>query len=280
VNSNAKTKNLFITILIYLEIIFMCIVVIYPILWIVGTSFGSTGALATSTIIPKNPTISNYVNLFTKTNYATWYFNTFQIAFLTMAFTVVISTLTSYVFSRFKFKGKKGALLFILCIQMFPSFLGMSAIYMLFFNMGLLDNIYALVILYVGGRIPFDTWLMKGYLANIPMSIDEAAMIDGASRLRIFIVIILPLAVPMITFLAVTAFMSPWMDYIFPRLLLSSDSKRTLAVGLFELLRKNANTSYGQFSAGAVLVALPITALYMTFQKYLITGLASGANKE
>lgn len=168
----------------------------------------------------------------------------------------------------------------IMVIQMFPSFMSMTALYILFQNFGLLNNLYGLALIYIGGQIPYNTWLMKGYLGGIPFSLDEAALIDGATRMQIFRKVIIPLALPMITFLAVTTFMSPWMDYVLPRLLISSDSKKTLAVGLYELISGDTNNNYTMFASGAILVAVPITILYMALQKYLIYGITAGATKE
>lgn len=275
-----KLKEILITLLLHLELIIVSVFVLIPVLWIVGSSLGNTTSLAQSSMIPADATLANYIRLIQTTNFTTWYKNTLMIALATMIFSVIISTMTAYIFSRFNFRGKKVGLITILVLQMFPSFLGMTAIYILFLNVGLLDSLWGLIIVYVTGQIPFNTWLMKGYLSNIPVSLDEAAMIDGASRFKVFFVIILPLALPMITFLAITTFMIPWMDFIFPRLVIVSDDKKTLAVGLFDLINANENNNYTMFAAGAVLVAVPITILYMTFQRFLINGITAGANKE
>lgn len=268
------------TILIYAELILVAVVILVPVMWIVGSSFGNSTSLASASMIPKEPTIRNYQLLFEKTNFKQWYLNTLKIAIVNMVCSTILSTLTAYVFSRFRFKGKTAGLMSIMVIQMFPSFMSMTALYILFQNFGLLDNLYGLALIYIGGQIPYNTWLMKGYLSGIPFSLDEAALIDGATRLQIFRIIIIPLALPMITFLAVTTFMSPWMDYVLPRLLISSDNKKTLAVGLYELISGNTNNNYTMFAAGAILVAVPITVLYMALQKYLIYGITAGATKE
>jgi arabinogalactan oligomer/maltooligosaccharide transport system permease protein len=126
---------------------------------------------------------------------------------------------------------------------MFPTFMSMTAIYILFQNFGLLDNLYGLALIYIAGQIPYNTWLMKGYMTGIPKTLDEATMLDGATKLQIFRKVIIPLAIPMITFLAVSTFMTPWMDFILPRLLISSDTKKTLAVGLYELINGNTNNN-------------------------------------
>ncbi len=279
-NKRHKIKNNIVTALMYIEIIAVAIIVLVPVLWIVGTSFDNSSSLATSTIIPKHPTLNNYRKLFINTDFILWYGNTLKIAIVNMVCSVLITTLTAYVYSRFKFKGKKVSLMGIMVLQMFPSFMAMTAIYILFLNFGLLDNLYGLALTYIAGQIPYNVWLMKGYLNGIPMSLDEAAMIDGATRLQIFRKIIIPLAFPMITFLAVSTFMAPWMDYVLPRLLISSDSKKTLAVGLYDLISSDANNQYTQFAAGAVLVAVPITILYIALQKHLIYGITAGSTKE
>jgi arabinogalactan oligomer/maltooligosaccharide transport system permease protein len=166
-------------------------------------------------------------------------------------------------------------------LQMFPSFLGMTAIYVICLSFGLTDNIYTLVVLYVGGAIPYNVWLVRGFMLNIPKSLDEAAFIDGATKLQVFMRVVFPLSVPLISFLAVTAFMAPWMDYILPRLLLSANENRTLAIGLFEMADPANTARYDitAFSAGCIIVGLPIAMLYMVFQRFLLTGLTAGANK-
>ncbi|WP_315906029.1 sugar ABC transporter permease [Priestia koreensis] len=274
-----KIKSFFITTLIYIELIIVGAAVLFPIIWIVGSSFGESSGLANATAIPEHPTIIHYKELIEKTKFLAWYWNTFKIAVLNMIFSVLLSTSTAYIFSRFKFKGKKVGLMSILILQMFPSFMGMIALYILFLNFGLLNSHMGLVIIYAAGQIPFNTWLIKGYLQSVPKSLDESAMIDGATKTQIFFKIIMPLSKPILTFVALTQFMAPWMDFILPRLLISSNEKKTLAIGLFDLIKGNTNTNFTMFAAGAILVAVPITLLYIFLQKYLISGLTAGANK-
>jgi len=162
---------------------------------------------------------------------------------------------------------------------MFPSFLSLIAIFTLFQSFGLTNNPYALVIIYVSGSIPFNVWLIKGYLANVPKELDESAKIDGANKIQIFFKIILPLSVPIISFVAVTSFMSPWMDYILPSFLIIDKEKWTLAVGIFDFINDASDTNYPAFAAAALIVAIPITTLYIVFQRYLIEGITAGANK-
>ena len=197
-----------------------------------------------------------------------------------MIFSTLITTLTAYVFSRFRFKGKRRILMSIMVLQMFPTFMSMTAIYILFQNFGLLNSHYGLLLTYVAGQIPYNVWLMKGYMSGISTTLDEAAMIDGATKLQVFYKIILPLAIPMITFLAVSTFMQPWMDYVLPRLLISTETKKTLAVGIYDLINGDTNNNYTMFAAGSILVAVPISALYIALQKYLIYGITAGSTKE
>ena len=267
------------TMLTYLLLIFIALLVLMPIIWIVGASLNEGSSLMTSTPIPKNPTLSHYKEVFLKTKFGYWYLNTLKIAVVNMVVSMFLTTTTAYVYSRFNFKGKKSSLLGILILQMFPSFMGMIAMYNILWQLNLLDNHLGLILVYASGQIPFNTWLVKGYLSNIPRSLDEAAMIDGASKLRVFFSIILPLARPIMVFLALTQFMAPWMDFIFPRLILSSNSKKTLAIGLYDLISGSTNTNFTNFAAGAVLVAIPSTLIFMYFQKYFIEGILAGASK-
>lgn len=281
-------KNIFGTMVIYIEMTALAAVVLVPIIYAIGTSLSPNLGIL-NTIWPEEPSLVNYKFLFEgsriiggieETTYFTqWYANTLVVAVLTMIGAVLFVTGTAYVFARYKFKGKKAGLLTILVLQMFPSFLSLIAIFTLFQSFGLTNNPYALVIIYVSGSIPFNVWLIKGYLANVPKELDESAKIDGANKLQIFFKIILPLSVPIISFVAVTSFMSPWMDYILPSFLLIDNEKWTLAVGIFEFINDVSDTNYPAFAAAALIVAIPITTLYVVFQRYLIEGITAGANK-
>ncbi|MNO32396.1 Maltose transport system permease protein MalG [compost metagenome] len=276
---SVNPKSVLKTVLIYIELIVVAIVVIYPLIWIIGSSFGSSKGLANASAIPDHPTLRNYAELFRNTNFPVWYMNTLKVAFANMFFGVLLSTLGAYVFSRFRFKGKKATLLTILILQMFPAFLTAIAVYMLFLNFGLLDSLTGLVVVGVAAQLPYNLWLLKGYLDNISTSFDEAALIDGASRTQIFARIIIPLASPMLTFVAVLQFAAPWMDFILPRLLISSESKKTVAIGLYSMIADQTKNEFTLFAAGSVLVAIPIAILYIALQKYLINGLTAGGDK-
>ena len=278
-NTAAKTKEILITILLYAILIFLSIIVLLPIIWIIGSSFNSGATLSSATMIPENPTLRHYIRLFTETDYLQWYWNTFRIAVIHTILSIFLSTSMGYVFSRFVFKGKKIALITMLVLQMFPMFMAMAALYVLFLNFGLLDTHFALILIYSAAQIPMNTWLIKGYLTSIPKELDESAMLDGATKLQTFTRIIFPLIKPIVSFVGVTAFIVPWMDFIFPRLILSSQENWTLAIGLFNMIHGIDTNDYTVFAAGAVLVAVPITILYIAMQKFLIEGITAGASK-
>lgn len=267
------------TILIYIELIVVAVIVIYPLIWIVGSSFGSSKGLANASPIPAGATLNNYMDLFRKTDFPVWYMNTLKVAAANMVVGVILSTLGAYAFSRFNFKGKKASLLTMLILQMFPTFLTAIAVYMLFLNFGLLDSLTGLAIVGIAAQLPYNIWLLKGYIDNISMSFDEAALIDGASRTQIFIRIIMPLASPMLTFVAVLQFAAPWMDFILPRLLISSEEKKTVAIGLYSMISDQTKNEFTLFAAGSVIVAIPIAIMYIALQKYLINGLTAGGDK-
>ena len=274
-----SARDIFATFGVYALLIFMALLVLTPIVWIIGASFNPMSSLLSATAFPENPTVLHYVKLIKETKFVYWYANTLKIALINMAISVVLTSMTSDVFSRFRFKGKRAGLLSILILQMFPSFMGMMATYNILWQLNLLDTHFGLILTYAAGQVPYNTWLVKGYLANIPRSLDEAAKLDGASNLRIFTQIVLPLMKPILIFVALSQFITPWMDFIFPRMILSSPEKKTLAIGLYDMINANTNNNFTTFAAGAILVAVPITILYVCLQKYLIQGVTAGANK-
>ncbi len=276
---------------IMMEIVLLAIVVIVPVVYIFGMAFANLQSAIPNTIWPENPSFEAFTYLFRETSFLKWYWNTLQIALINMVVGTLLITGASYVFARFSFKGKKAGLLTILVLQAFPSFMGLIAMYVLFWKFGLLGKPTALTILYIGGSIPGNLWLVKGFLSQIPKDLDESAMIDGANKLQIFFKVLLPLAVPILTFVAVGMFMAPWMDYMLPGYLLQFEptgaptdyditQQWTLAVGIFKFLETTSDSlHYSAFAAAVIFVGLPITALYMTFQKYLIEGIMAGATK-
>jgi len=267
--------------LTYLVILAMFAIIIYPLLWIVGSSFNPGQSLSGSSIIPKNATLAHYQELFdtSKSNYLYWYWNSLKVSVLTMVFTVILVSLTAYSFSRYRFIGRKNSLMTFLILQMIPNFAALIAIFILALLTGLLDTHIGLILVYVGGAIPMNTWLMKGYLDTIPKELDESAKMDGAGHLRIFFQIVMPLATPIIAVIALFSFIAPFGDFILATVLLRTESKYTLAVGLYDLVAKQFGAEFTTFAAGAVLIAVPIAILFLSFQKYFVSGLTAGGTK-
>lgn len=269
------------TTLIYLIFLIISFFVIYPLVYVVSAAFSPGNSIASLNIVPfaDGFTFKHFVRLFTETNYGIWFFNTLKIAIFTSLLTVITSSLGAYVFSRFHFTFKKSMLMSLLILQIFPSFVGMVAIYVILYRIGGLDTLWGLVLVYTAGNIPYNTWMVKNYMDTISKNLDEAARIDGASHFRVFTTITLPVARPIITFLGITSFTAPWMDYIFPKMVLRSVEKQTLALGLFSFVSDKKN-EFTTFSAGALIVAIPFVIFFLITQKTLITSFGSAAVKE
>lgn len=265
----------------YIILIALSIAALYPALWILLSSFRPGKSLYSKTFIPEQFTLAHYRELFTSPSYmfGTWYANTLKIAIFSMLIGVVLTLLTSYAVSRFRFKARKTALSTVLILGMFPGFMSMIAIYMLLKEFNLLDTHIALIIVYAAGAPLLGTFIAKGFLDTIPRSLDEAARIDGASNFGIFMRVILPLSRPMITYMALTQFVGPWVDFIFARLILRTKENWTVAVGMWDMVNTNQNTNFTLFSAGAVLISIPIMILFVFLQRLLVDGLTAGASK-
>lgn len=265
----------------YLVIGIMFAVIMYPVAWIIGSSFNPGQSLSGSSIIPKNATLAHYKELFNleESNYMLWYWNSLKVSLSTMALTVCLVSLTAYAFSRYRFVGRKNGLMAFLVLQMIPNFAALIAIFVLALLTGLLDSHLGLILVYVGGQIPMNTWLMKGYLDTIPKELDESAKIDGAGHLRIFLQIVMPLAKPIIAVVALFSFISPFADFIIASILLRSEKMYTLPVALYDMVAKQFGAEFTTFAAGSVLIAVPIALLFLFFQKYFVSGLTAGGTK-
>lgn len=284
-----------VTVIIHVVLIVTVFIVLYPIAFTIGAAFTETNSLASTSIVPwpKEPSLYQFKRLLTPsdqivegttnvrgTNYLIWYRNTLKIAIINTILTVIVCSTTGYIFSRFKFPLRKPIMASMVVLQMFPSFIGMIATYVILWRINGLNTHWGLVIVYATGSIPYNSWLMKGYFDTVSRSIEEAARVDGASPLRTYISVILPSVRPMITFLTLMSFTGPWMDFIFPRLILRSDDKKTLAVGLFELINGRANDNFTMFAAGALLVAIPFAILFLAGQNIMLQSFAGDSVKE
>jgi arabinogalactan oligomer/maltooligosaccharide transport system permease protein len=276
-----KRQNFIRLALTYLVVLIMFVIILYPLAWIIGSSFNPGQSLSGSSIIPKNATLDHYKELFdtSKMNYVYWYINSLKVSILTMIFTVILVCLTAYSFSRYRFVGRKNGLMTFLILQMIPNFAALIAIYILAALTHLIDTHLGLILVYVGGQIPMNTWLMKGYLDTIPKELDESAKIDGAGHLRIFFQIVMPLATPIIAVVALFSFIAPFGDFIIASILLRTEKNYTLAVGLYDLVAKQFGAEFTTFAAGAVLIAVPIAILFLSFQRFFVSGLTAGGTK-
>ena len=265
----------------YLLFVAISLVVFYPLVYVVAAAFSPENGIAGLSIVPFGDgfTVKHFVYLFTKTDYWHWFRNTFFVAIWTTALTVVISALSAYVFSRFKFMFKQSLLMSLLVLQIFPSFVGMIAIYVILMRIGGLDTLWGLVLIYVSGNIPYNTWMVKSYMDTVSKNLDEAARIDGAGHFRVFGTIILPITRPIITFLAVSSFTGPWMDFIFPKMILRSPEKQTLALGLFSVVTDKKN-EFTNFAAGALVVAVPFVIFFLFSQKAMMMSMSTAGVKE
>jgi len=274
-----KTRSNIGLILSYLFLFLMIIIVVLPVFWIFTSSLNQGSSLYSSSIIPDKPTFIHYKELFTETRFPTWYINSIKVGLASSLLSVVLVTLTTYAFSRLKFFGRKRGLMTMLILQMFPAAMNLVALYVLLNLVGLLDTHIGLILIYAGGGVPYNIWLMKGYMDTLPRSMEEAAIIDGASRWTILRKIIIPLSLPIISVIAIFSFMSPFTDFLLARLVLRSPTKWTLAVGLQDFIADQFGQHFTQFAAGALLAALPVTILYLSLQNLLIGGLTKGSTK-
>jgi len=254
-----------------------------PIAWLVLISFRAEPGAWTPYILPQSYTLDNYTRLFTDTqlfNYPRWFMNTLIVAIFTCLISTVMVLMTSYTLSRLRFKSRKGLLNLGLILGMFPGFMSMIAIYYILKAMGLSQSLLALIMVYSGAS-GLGYFIAKGFFDTIPKALDEAAIVDGANQNTIFWQIILPLSKPIVIYTVLTSFMAPWVDFIFVSVIMKDNyNNYTIALGLYQMLtRENIYRYFTQFCAGAVLIAIPITILFVIMQKYYVSGVTGGAVK-
>lgn len=266
--------------LTWLVIGFVSLLIIYPLVWTVGASLNPGNSLMSSSIIPKNISLEHYAALFNgQVDYVTWYWNSMKISFFTMVLTLIFVSFTAYSFSRFRFVGRKNGLVLFLLLQMIPQFSALIAIFVLSQMLGLVNSHLALVLIYVGGMIPMNTYLMKGYIDAIPRDMDESARMDGAGHFRIFCEIIMPLSKPIIAVIALFSFTGPLGDFILSTTILRTPDQFTLPIGMYNLVSMKMGASYTTYAAGAVLISVPVALLFLWLQKFFVSGLTAGGSK-
>lgn len=266
-------------ILTYLYLIALSIIIIYPLLITIMSAFKSGNVVAFKLDGSTNFTFDNFLGLFNETLYGTWYLNTLIIATVTMIVQTSIVVLAGYAYSRYNFMARKQSLVFFLIIQMVPTMAALTAFFVMALMLNALNKSWFLIFLYIGGGIPMNAWLMKGYFDTVPISLDESAKLDGAGHFRRFWQIVLPLVRPMIAVQALWAFMGPFGDYILSKFLLREKEFYTVAVGLQTFISDAKNLKISYFAAGAILIALPISILFFFLQKNFVSGLTSGSDK-
>ncbi len=280
-NAIQRAKNRTYKAFVLVFLVLVSLVVLYPLVYAVSAAFSPGKSISALSIVPfgSGVTTSHFQRLFKETNYIRWFRNTLMIATATSVSTILVCSLSAYVFSRFRFLFKKTMMLALLVLQIFPSFIGMIAIYVILLRIKGLDTLWGMVLIYLAGNIPYNTWLVKSYIDAIPRAYDEAAKIDGASNARTFFSVILPQASPIITFLAIVSFTGPWMEFIFAKLILRSNENQTLALGLFSFVTDRKN-EFTMFCAGALIVAVPFIVFFLITQKMLVSSLAGAGVKE
>ena len=266
-------------VLTHIVLIAVCIFFFFPVLWLIMASFSKSGSIYDlDGFFPKSFSFAVYQKLFTDTtmyDYPNWLKNTLFVAVFSSLIGTVLIILTAYTISRFQFRSKKMLMKSTLVLSMFPSFMGMTAVYLLMVNFNLINQLWSLVFIYAAGA-PMGYLVQKGYFDTISNSIYEAARIDGATNFKIFWKITLPLSQPIIVYTALTQFAWPWSDFILPNLLLKNKDLWTVAVGLMHL----DETQCTRFAAGSIFIAVPIVALYFALSKFLVAGVSTGAVKE
>lgn len=278
-----KTRRFAANTFIHILLGVLSVIWILPIVWLVMTSFREESGSFVNYIIPKGFTFDNYIRLFTEThqfNFPRWYVNTLIVAVCCCLITTILTLLTSYAFSRLRFKLRKPLMNIILVLGMFPGFMAMVAVYHMLKAVGLDQSLVALVLVYSGGAA-MGYYIAKGFFDTIPKSIDESAMLDGATKNQIFWKITLPLSKPIVIYTALMSFIAPWVDFIFVSVIMRDNYQNyTVALGLYQMLKKDVIFRYfTQFTAGAVLVAIPITILFIIMQRYYVEGVTGGSVK-
>ena len=261
---------------------------LFPVLWIASASFNPTNSLASQKFVPDRFTLDHYRTLFNDPNYPffTWLFNTLKIAGITAVGAVILCTLSGYSFSRFHFRGRRVGVLAMLLVQMFPQMLAMVAIFLLLRSIGDLvpalglNTHLGLIMVYLGGAVGFNTWLIKGYFDTIPRSLEESAMVDGATPFQAFVRIMLPLVRPILAVILIIQFMTSYAEYILASVLLRGTETYTLSVGLRFFTEQAMTQRWGPFAAGAIVGGATFLVLFLPFQRLIVSGLTGGAVKE
>ena len=256
----------------------------FPILYVLSASLNENGTLTGSNQLFRTISSANYEEL-GDTRFWTWFVNSIQVGVITSIGTVLMGAAAAYAFSRYRFKGRRLGLISLLIIQMFPQILAFVAVFLLLMTLGYvwpplgLNSKWALIAVYLGGALGSNTFLMYGFFNTIPKELDEAAKIDGATHAQIFWTIIMRLVTPILAVVGLLSFIATFNDFVIAKVVLQSEGNWTLAVGMYQWVSQEMSQNWGLFSAGAVIASLPILALFLFLQKYIVGGLTAGAVK-
>lgn len=272
-------KKFFDAAITYLIILAVSFIFLFPILWLTLASFSKSGSIYSfDGFFPTEYSLASFQKLFNDTeiyNYPQWFKNTLFIAVMSSLIGTFLTIMTAYCMSRFKFKSRKALMKGTLILGMFPSFMTMTAVYILMTQFNLINQHWGLILIYSAGA-PMGYMTQKGFFDTIPHTIDEAARMDGATNFQVFTKITLPLSAPMIVYTLLSQFVWPWSDFILPKLLLKQKDLYTVAVGLMNL----GETEFARFAAGSIFIAVPIIILYFFLSKFLVNGMSAGAVKQ
>ena len=260
---------------------------LFPIVFVISAAINPLGTLSSSEIYPTGASVENFNHLFARNNHAFfhWFGNTVLIAGLAAATSVFLSMLAAYAFSRMRFAGRRVGLLALLLIQMFPQFLAIVTIFLMFTTVTDLwpeigfNTPWGLTLLYLGGALGASTWLMKGFLDTVPKELDQSALMDGASHAQTFFRIILPLVTPILAVTGLLAFIGSVNEFLFANVFLRTDTSKTLAVGMYGMIAGERDNNFGMFCAASLLTAIPTVVLFQFLQRYIVNGLTAGAVK-
>jgi arabinogalactan oligomer/maltooligosaccharide transport system permease protein len=257
---------------------------LFPILFVISAALNPLGTLSSSQLVPSGASFENFRKLF-GTSFPIWFLNSLIIGLLSAGLSMFISACAAFAFSRFRFIGRRTGLLAVLLVQMFPQFLAIVALYLMFAKITDLwppigfNTRWGLLLLYLGGALGTNTWLMKGFFDTIPKDLDESAKVDGATHAQIFFGLILPLVAPILAVTGLLSFIGVINEFLIASIFLTDDSSKTAAVGLYGLVSEERNNNFGVFAAGALVLAIPIVTLFQFLQRYIVGGLTAGAVK-
>ena len=254
------------------------ILVLFPVVWIVMSSFSAGDSFFLSSLFPEKFSVEHYVTLFRETDFTVWVWNSLKFCVIVATIQLVITSLAAYAFARLRFIGRKYGLMSLLVLQVFPNSMAVAGYYILIYRFGLVDSSLALIFVLAGGSA-YNIWLLKSYIDGLPVELDEAAMVDGANQFQVFYKIIIPLAMPQLAVIFLFSFIATYSEYVITSIFLQTPGKMTLALGLQSFISDQFAAHWTLFSAAAVISSLPIMIVFRCLQRFIQSGLVAGGVK-